>query len=172
MRSWWLFACIVFACIFGPSVTNSAQAQRPSGEQDPPKVVINTGEVPFDVVIRDKRGRPVKDLQVSDFDVYEDGVRQELNSFRLVTPESETSSIFSSSRGHKSETRLGDTSTPTSAKSRSGIEPGSGITAVALVFDRLTPEARARAREAALSYLGESVDKNELVGVFITDLPL
>ncbi len=172
MRGWWLFVCIVFACIFGPNVTSSAQAQRPSGNQDPAKVVINTGEVPFDVVVRDKSGRPVKDLQASDFDIYEDGVRQELTSFRLVTPESETSSVVSSSRRHKSETRLGDTGTPTSAKSRSGIEPDSGITAVALVFDRLTPEARARAREAALSYLGESVNKNELVGVFITDLPL
>ncbi|HEU4769806.1 MAG TPA: hypothetical protein VFS77_20730 [Pyrinomonadaceae bacterium] len=42
--------------------------------------------------------------------------------------------------------------------------------AVALVFDRLSPESRLRARDAALSYLGESVKKNELVGVFLTDL--
>jgi VWFA-related protein len=44
------------------------------------------------------------------------------------------------------------------------------VSALALVFDRLSPESRIRARDAALSYLGESVKKNELVGVFLTDL--
>ena len=43
---------------------------------------------------------------------------------------------------------------------------------MALVFDRLSPEARLRARDAALSYLGESVRKTELVGVFVTDLSM
>jgi hypothetical protein len=34
----------------------------------------------------------------------------------------------------------------------------------------LSPESRLRARDAALNYLGESVKKSELVGVFLTDL--
>jgi VWFA-related protein len=39
-----------------------------------------------------------------------------------------------------------------------------------LVFDRLTPDGRARATQAALSYLQESANRDELFGVFLTDL--
>ena len=162
----------VITLILWAAIVSSAQQQRPREQQDLEKVAINTGEVPFDVVVRDKRGRPVKDLQASDFDIYEDGVKQELNSFRLITMESVSRATISGGDAKKSETQSGDTTGPTVAKSGSGVGSGSGITAVAIVFDRLTPDARARAREAALSYLAESVDNNELVGVFLTDLSL
>ncbi|HYY98590.1 MAG TPA: VWA domain-containing protein, partial [Pyrinomonadaceae bacterium] len=55
--------------------------------------------------------------------------------------------------------------------SASGPEDGPGPTAVAIVFDRLAPDSRARARAAALGYLDE-VKPDGLVGVFLTDLSL
>src|SRR5215204_6118102 len=79
-------ACVVLACVVGAAVPNGTQAQRPAERQTPESVVVSTDEVLLDVVVRDKRGRLVNDLAASDFDVYEDGVRQEVNSFRLVTP--------------------------------------------------------------------------------------
>ncbi|MEJ7709954.1 MAG: VWA domain-containing protein [Pyrinomonadaceae bacterium] len=47
-----------------------------------------------------------------------------------------------------------------------------GVTATALVFDRLTPEARALARDAALSYVGEMPRSESFIGVFNIDLSL
>ena len=159
-------------CILWIAILSSAQ-QRPREQQELEKVVVSTGEVPFDVVVRDKRGRPVKDLQASDFDIYEDGVKQDLISFRLITVESGRRATFSGGAAKKSETQSGDSTDPTAARSGSGVGSGPGdITAVAIVFDRLAPDARARAREAALGYLAESANNKELMGVFLTDLSL
>src|SRR5215213_7790081 len=79
-------ACLVLACVVGATGTAGAQDQSPAGQQNQDSVVVNADEVLFDVVVRDKKGRLVRDLTVSDFEVYEDGVRQEINSFRLVAP--------------------------------------------------------------------------------------
>lgn len=46
----------------------------------------------------------------------------------------------------------------------------SGVSAVAFVFDHLSPDARARATRAALAYLQKSANQAELFGVFVTDL--
>ena len=84
-----ILACLTLACVVGTSTTSRAQIQRPVEQQNSDKIVISKDEVPFDVVVRDKKGRPIKDLTVSDFEVYEDGVRQEINSFRFVSSTAE-----------------------------------------------------------------------------------
>ncbi|PYS67720.1 MAG: hypothetical protein DMF69_22240, partial [Acidobacteria bacterium] len=119
-------------------------------------------EVLFDLVVRDKKGKLIKDLAQQDFEVYEDGVKQDINSFRFISSTvAETTSPATNNTS----------SDPTVTRIPGGVTPNSaGVSAVALVFDRLSPESRLRARDAALNYLGESVKKNELVGVFLTDL--
>src|ERR1041384_4268655 len=77
-----LFVC---ACIAVTAIASRAQTQPTPEQQTDQKVVVNAGEVLFDVVVRDKKGRAVNDLNASDFEVYEDGVVQQVNSFRLVT---------------------------------------------------------------------------------------
>ncbi|HEV2763063.1 MAG TPA: VWA domain-containing protein, partial [Pyrinomonadaceae bacterium] len=49
---------------------------------------------------------------------------------------------------------------------------GRSFSAVAIVFDRLSPDARARARQAALSYLDTEGRSDEFVGVFTIDQSL
>jgi len=170
MRNWLhvtvVLGCITLACVVGTSITSRAQVQRPAEQQDPDKVVIRRDEVPFDVVVRDKKGRPVKDLTVSDFEVYEDGVRQEINSFRFVSSTAEGKSPTSTDKKDDSVARNEPKVTDKKVNDRS--EPS--VSAVALVFDRVSAESRMRARDAALSYLGDSAKKSELVGVFLTDL--
>ncbi|MCM3871848.1 MAG: VWA domain-containing protein, partial [Pyrinomonadaceae bacterium] len=167
MRNWlhvtFILACVTLACVVGTSISSRAQIQRPVEQQNSDKVVISKNEVPFDVVVRDKKGRSIKDLSVSDFEVYEDGVRQEINSFRFVSSTADDNSPTSPNKDN-----AGSANEPGAKKTQDRSE--SSVSAVALVFDRLSPESRARAREAALSYLGESVKKSELVGVFLTDL--
>src|SRR5260370_14958730 len=65
------------------------QTQKPgTSDEDEEKIVVGTNEVLLDAVVKDKKGHLVKDLQASDFEVYEDGVRQDIKSFRLVSRES------------------------------------------------------------------------------------
>ncbi len=162
----------ITVCVSVLAITTTAQTLRPNVKQDLERVVVAAGEVSCDVVVRDKKGRPVKDLQASDFEVYEDGVKQGLNSFRLVASKSVGGNSIVNSRGEEDKSQASDASIPLQGRARPGRETGPGITVVALVFDRLAPDARARAREAALSYLAESVNNNEMVGVFLTDLSL
>ena len=169
MRNWLhvtvVLGCITLACVVGTSITSRAQVQRPAEQQDPDKIVIRKDEVPFDVVVRDKKGRPVKDLTVSDFEVYEDGVKQEINSFRFISSTVEGKSPTSTNKKDDSVT-----SEPSATAKKVNDRSETSVSAVALVFDRVSAESRMRARDAALSYLGDSAKKSELVGVFLTDL--
>ena len=64
------------------------EAQQPTPTR--PAGTVNTGvsAVLVDVVVRDKRGMPVKDLQPADFEVLEDGVPQTIGSFRGIFEDS------------------------------------------------------------------------------------
>ncbi|MBS1809464.1 MAG: VWA domain-containing protein [Acidobacteria bacterium] len=140
------------------------QSQSTEREQ---KLTIGTSEVPLDIVVKDKKGKPIRDLKASDFEVYEDGVKQQIESFRLITK--------SASSSTKTEEPLPVTPTGTSpikpipTKSR---DVETGISAVALVFDRLNTDARKRAHTAAMSYLGQAEQQESYMGVFSINLGL
>src|SRR6266550_1928628 len=62
-----------------------SQTRSKSEPQEPERIVVERSEVVLDAIVRDKKGRPVTNLTIADFAVYEDGVRQQISSFRLVT---------------------------------------------------------------------------------------
>ena len=59
-----------------------ARPLAPTGAQTP-TIRVNTDLVSMDVIVRDSKGQFVADLKPSDFEVYEDGVKQEIVSFVL-----------------------------------------------------------------------------------------
>ena len=130
-----------------PVETRQQQPQRAQGT-----VAEGVTAVLVDVVVRDRRGQPVRDLVQSDFEVLEDGVPQTIGSF---SPQFE--------RAEPSTAVTGETASTSTA-------PRSGPGVTALVFDRLTPEARRRAAEAAKSYLGSKEESQDYVAVFGIDL--
>src|SRR5215468_12707155 len=81
---------LAFTLILSSYQPLSGQNPSPARQQDEPKIRIGTAEVTLDVVVRDKKGRPVKDLTASDFEIYKDGVKQQVESFRLALRESGT----------------------------------------------------------------------------------
>jgi VWFA-related protein len=135
---------------------NPVSTQR----QDDPKIRIGTAEVTLDVVVRDKKGRPVKDLTAPEFEIYEDGVRQQVESFRLALRESGTKAGVS----REKETAT----TPEAASPDKAVNPG----VIALVFDRLSPDARSMARRAANAYAEEGLMTGDFTGVFAIDMSL
>jgi VWFA-related protein len=78
---------LVMAVLTGPPVgaqNTPAKPQTPAG-QDPQQVIRTQVElITTDVIVRDSRGQFVADLKKEDFEVFEDGVRQQLVSFTLT----------------------------------------------------------------------------------------
>lgn len=152
---------IVLALLSSTWQPLSGQSVTPS--QDPYKIRIGTAEVALDVVVRDKKGRPVIDLTAADFEVYEDGVRQQLDSFRLMLRETGANNTVSRTNEVPANA-AGTAPAATTNVSNAGV--------IALVFDRLTPESRAWARRAATAYAEENLLASDFTGVFAVDLSL
>lgn len=170
MKKSLLSSLLVFSLFLStPAV---ALGQNP-GNRDPQgsQISIKTAEVLLDAVVKDKKGRVVKDLTAGDFEVFEDGVRQQIESFRLVTREKTDSAVLINN-----ETAAPHPATPATAPTKTvnlaAGETDAGVSAIALVFDRLSGDARKRAHDAALSYVGEGARPNDFIGVFNIDLGL
>ena len=65
---------LLIASISFPGRLTSGQTQSPQQPED--VLRIRTNEVRLDVVVKDKKGRPIKDLATGDFEIYEDAIGQ------------------------------------------------------------------------------------------------
>lgn len=137
-------------------------AQQPAPQQTPDDVIrVRTKEVRLDIVVKDKKGRLVKDLSANDFEIAEDGVPQQIQSFRFVNREGAEGSSEASPNAATTATAGSKPGTPRTTP---------GVTA--LVFDRLSPEARSLARRAGLAYAQEGMTAGDFTGVFRIDQSL
>ncbi|HEV2668140.1 MAG TPA: VWA domain-containing protein [Blastocatellia bacterium] len=148
-----LATLLIIALTSAQPVTAFRQSQGDQG-----RVKIATGEVLLDMVVRDKKGRLVKDLKASDVEVYEDGVQQKLESFRLITRADEAEAA-------RAKAAAGD-------QTKQPVVPESGFSTVAMVFDNLKPDFRRYACQAAKAYAGENIKSKDYVGVFALGLSL
>jgi VWFA-related protein len=152
----------LIGCLLSGLAPRALPQQKPAPR---PIASSNTTAVLVDVVVKDKKGRAVKDLRVEEFEIQEDGVRQQIDYFERVSrgsaavPAAETPAPSAEPK-------------PEKPPEKTPVTVSTGPTAVALVFDRLTTDARVRARDAAMSYLGESTAMNGFVGVFAINLSL
>lgn len=133
---------------------------KPAQDQDD-VIRVRSNEVRLDIVVKDKKGHQVKDLKASDFEVLEDGTPQKVESFRFVAREPGTSTAETK----ETKTNPAEPVTPTPAQR-------STPTVTALVFDRLSPEARSLARRAGLAYAQEGMASGGFTGVFGIDQAL
>jgi VWFA-related protein len=167
-----LVAAVALLALVAPP---HARAQTPQPQDE--IIRVDTKEVGLDVVVRDKRGHVVKDLRASDFEVFEDGRRQQVQSFRLVARGAAARPAAADAAGAAATTPAAGAANTSGAagSARAAPESPRGIErvgAVALVFDRLSVESRARARQAALGFLSGGLAPDDYVGVFRVDLSL
>jgi VWFA-related protein len=146
------------ALLLETSTHSFAQDQNKSDQ----RVIINSSEVVIDVVVRDKKGKPVKNLTESDFQVFEDGVEQNVSSFQSIVDNIVDNSQLDERPDKHNKNK---TQTPTD-----NLTFGNEI--VALVFDRLSPDARARARLASSAYVNNISNNRSFVGIFAIDQSL
>jgi VWFA-related protein len=121
-----------------------------------PVFPARTDLVLLDIVVRDKKGKPVIDLAPEEIVVYEDGARRALKSLRRVSRAPAASQTrVQASQGLPAADReaLADT----------GMATGNKL--VTLVFDRLSPTARRVAQGAAMELVKTQMTAGTLVAV-------
>ncbi len=132
------------ALLFVSALPSAAQPAQSSGST----IKAGTDEVLLDVVVRDKKGKPVKDLQPGDFEVTDNGQRQKILSMRLVE------GVDGGAKANAGGTAL---------------DPLRQIRLVSLVFDKLGLEARRVSRTAALDILKQDLGQNVYYSVWVID---
>ena len=110
-------------------------------------LTIGAKEVLLDVIARDKKGRNVRDLKPEEIEIYEDGVKQTITSFRLLETTVAATTIANTS-----------TSFP--------VDPSRPVNLVTMVFDNLDNSSRKLAREAALDFVNTGMQQNVMVAVY------
>ena len=84
LRTWTMCA---FALLAGPTLLAQKPTQPPAtpAPADPEQVIRTSVElITTDVIVRDNRGQFVADLKKDEFEVFEDGVKQQMVSFTLT----------------------------------------------------------------------------------------
>ncbi len=112
-------------------------------------------EVLLDIVVQNKHGKPVRDLDRRDLEIYEDGRLQQLTSFRLVGSHEAHNTNSALPLSHEAQSR---------ASNRSGE-----IRLVSLVFDRLTGDQQRSTRRALDDLLASAIPQDTYVAVFVLD---
>jgi len=130
-------------------------------EQVVPPIQSTVREVVVDVVVHDRHGKLVRKLDPGDIALYEDGVRQEIRSLRLV----------SGKEVRQEEAAPAAASQAVTGKAPRPAAPGGmlslhTVNMVCLVFQDLSPETRKAAFEAALTFLDSELRPNTVIGVF------
>jgi VWFA-related protein len=133
--------------VLGAPTERGVQAQAPALQD--PSFRAGGSAVVLDVVIRDKRGRPVRDVQQDELTVLENGSPREIRSFRLVER--------TAARPGSEPPKTGGDNVPDALQYP---------TLVTLVFDHLTQNSRTLARRAALQFVAGEMPVNQWVAIY------
>ena len=162
MRRFAAFAALVLSvALVAPLSLTTVAALAQTSPQPAPEFRTGTAVVLLDVIARDKKGRPVRDLKAEELQVLENDQRCEIRSFRLVESE-----------GTLEPGAAGAVAAPVAPVEppAAGGAPAEGQRApfnlVTLVFDRMSLEDNRLAEKAARDFVEKGMDARTQVAVF------
>jgi VWFA-related protein len=87
LNGFWCIAIwvAVIAGLSAQAPTTPAQAQPAAGQSQTPTFRVQIDAVTMDVIVKDEGGRFVPDLTKDEFEIYEDGVKQDVTSLTVVS---------------------------------------------------------------------------------------
>lgn len=132
------------------SLTFSIAAQQPLTKEP---VKIRTSEVLLDILVRDKKGRPINDLRAEEIEIFEDGVKQTMTKFTAIGKP-----IDNKKTAGPAEQEAVDTG---------GESQPAPLNLVTLLFDHLPAVRVQPVRDAALNFLDNSITDNMQVRVMV-----
>jgi VWFA-related protein len=140
-----------------------------AGFAQSPDVVIRSSvrEVLLDVVVRDAHGRLIANLKPDEVTVYEDGVRQDVRSFRLVAGREVR--IEDEKQAAEARAAAATPAVPGAAPAPVPVNPLRTVNVVCLVLNDLTADTRTFAFESARKFVNEELRPNTFIGVFSLD---
>jgi VWFA-related protein len=143
------------------SPTPQAPVQTPVKADQDDVVKITTNLVQVDAVVT-KDGKPVRDLRAEDFEIYEDGKRQEISSFAYI------SNVPRQSTTPGSISRSGNASAPP-APTRP-LRPNDPRRVIALVVDDLglSAESMGSVRKQLRKFIDQQLSPDDLVAIIRT----
>ena len=122
-------------------------AAQTAPRESRPTIRTTASEVVLDIVVRDKQGRTIKNLKPSEVEVFEDGVRQDIRSFR-----------FANRRDGKQPTE--SSAYNGSSRTIRALNP------ICVVFHNLDPVNRKRAMETVEEFLEQDIPDSAYIGLF------
>lgn len=143
-------SCVVVLCAAALAASlGPAVCAQPSQASSAPGPVVKAAaeEVMLDVVVRDKKGREVKNLKSDDFQVFDNGEPKQIKSFRLIEGK-ETIGAGGAQRQ---------------------LDPLRQIRLVTMIFQCRSTEARRLARDAASDLLKQKLPSNVYMAVMAID---
>ena len=160
MRRFAAFATIVLSvALVAPLSVATVAAQ--TSPQAAPEFRTGTAVVLLDVIARDKKGRPVRDLKAEELQVFENDQRCEMRSFRLV----ESQGTIEPGAAGAVAAPVAPVEPPPAAGA-----PAEGQRApfnlVTLVFDRMSLEDSRLAEKAARDFVERGMDARTQAAVF------
>jgi VWFA-related protein len=160
-----LFASLLFVFLF--SLASFAQTPTPTATPAPKPVAddedvvkISTTLIQLDVTVTDKSGKIVTDLKPEDFEIYENGERQEITNFSFISSTPKGNPETNPATGIKNAPPL-----PTG-----GLKPERVRRTIALVVDDLTLsfQSTAYVRQSLKKFVEEQMQDGDLVAIIRT----
>jgi len=148
------------------AVARLSAEQAPTAQAPRQTITSTATAILVDAVVRDRNGRPLTDLAAADFELFEDGVRQRIDSFTRVSHGGGIGVGVAWRQPDRTVT-LNPTAPPAS---EAAAAPEEEAATVALVYDHLSSESLSLAQKATLSYIPLSGDSPSRVGVFVGDV--
>jgi VWFA-related protein len=150
-----LFYCSILALLLTLPLSGANQKtqDRPSAQQ----IRVHTSEVVVDASVTDGDGKPVSGLTQSDFEVYEDGIKQQILSFRTISGNRPA-------QGPPLPQPQDKAGQPSELVANTSAYPH----LISLVFDKVNVEHAdaVRASAAASAYVDKHLRKDDVAAVF------
>jgi VWFA-related protein len=127
-----------------------AAAQTPPATESGATIRTTTTEVMLDVAVVDKHGKNVRNLKQGDVEVYEDGVKQPITSFRLAG-------------AREAQAQSAGTAPGGSQTSR----PLRAVNLICIVFHNIDPVSRRAATQSVQEFLKNDLPPDTYIGMFL-----
>src|ERR1039458_2046899 len=128
-----------------------ARQDAPAATPQTPTIKSTVDEVLLDIIVRDKKGKPVNDLKPTDLSITDNGTRESITSFRLV--------------------QGAEAISPTGAVTK--LDPLHQVRLVTLAFESMgEPDQRLTARKAAIKLVNGEQGTNTFYSVVMINTRL
>jgi len=146
-----LKAGILSLLVAATTAVVSVLAQDATPAPPQPTIRVTATEVALDLVVRDKKGRQVKNVKPGDMEIYEDGVKQQVLSFRMVA-------------GREQEKgKPGKAAPPTPTQTSLPLRE---LNTICIVFHNIDPVTRPHAEQIVKEFIKSNLPPESYIGIF------